>query len=310
MVLLNFHLNRTNMFSKLDELFGQAKFSKKRMALAVAQDEHSIEAALIAHHKGIIELVCVGDKEQIEKIAIENKLDFTGIEIINEKDKNVAVEIAIKLVKNGNAQILMKGNISTSILLKGVLNKDWGLNIGNLLSHFAIFEVKAYHKLLGITDVAMNIAPNLKEKTGIINNAVNFLAKIGIQNPKIAVVSAVETVSESMPSTMDAAILSKMAERGQIGKCIIDGPLAFDNAISKVSAEHKGIVSKVAGDADILLMPDIEAGNILYKTLGFFTDSKLAAVILGAKCPIVLTSRADSEDAKLNSIYLAALGSN
>jgi phosphate butyryltransferase len=202
----------------------------------------------------------------------------------------------------------MKGNVSTSVLLKGVLNKDWGLNTGNLLSHFSIFEIKAYHKLLSITDVAMNIAPNIKEKTGIINNAVNFLAKIGIINPKIAVVTAVETVNENMPATTEAAILSKMAERGQIAKCIIDGPLAFDNAINKESAEHKGIKSEVAGDADILLVPDIEAGNILYKTLGFFTDSKLAAVILGAKVPIVLTSRSDSEDAKLNSIYLASLG--
>jgi phosphate butyryltransferase len=298
------------MFSTLEDLFKQAKPSKKRMVLAVAQDEHSIEAALTAHSKGIIDLVCVGDKKQIEKIAVDNKLDLKGIEIINEEDKNKSVEIAVKLVKGGNAQILMKGNISTSILLKGVLNKDWGLNVGNLLSHFAIFEIKAYHKLLGITDVAMNIAPNLKEKTGIINNAVSFMSRIGIQNPKIAVVSAVETVSETMPCTIDAAILSKMAERGQIAKCIIDGPLAFDNAISKTSAEHKGIKSEVAGDADILLMPDIEAGNILYKTLGFFTDSKLAAVILGAKCPIVLTSRADSEEAKLNSIYLAVLGSN
>jgi len=298
------------MFSKLEDLFKQVKLAKKRMVLAVAQDEHSIEAAMTAHKKGIIELICVGDKEKIEKIAIDNKLDLKGIEIINEKDKSKSVEVAVKLVNEGNAQILMKGNISTSILLKGVLNKEWGLYSGNLLSHFAIFEIKAYHKLLGITDVAMNIAPNLKEKTGIINNAVNFLEKIGIQNPKIAVVTAVETVSENMPATMEAAILSKMAERGQIGKCIIDGPLAFDNAISKLSAEHKGINSEVAGDADILLMPDIEAGNILYKTLGFFTDSKLAAVILGAKCPIVLTSRADSEDAKLNSIYLATLGAS
>ncbi len=298
------------MYSKLEDLFNQAKISKKRMVLAVAQDEHAIEAALTAHQKGIIELICVGDKDQITQIASVNKLDLKGIDIIHEKDKSKCVEIAVKLINEGNAQILMKGNISTSILLKGVLNKEWGLNIGNLLSHFAIFEVKAYHKLLGITDVAMNIAPNLKEKVGIINNAVNYLAKIGIVNPKVAIVSAVETVSEAMPSTMDAAILSKMAERGQIAKCIIDGPLAFDNAISKISAEHKGIVSDVAGDADVLIMPNIEAGNILYKTLGFFTDSKLAAVILGAKSPIVLTSRADSEDAKLNSIYLAALGAN
>ena len=202
----------------------------------------------------------------------------------------------------------MKGNVSTSVLLKGALNKDWGLGSGKLLSHFSIFEIEAYHKLLAITDVAMNIAPDLSEKVGIINNAVNYMGRIGIKNPKVAIVSAVESVKEAMPSTIDAAILSKMAERGQISNCTIDGPLAMDNAISKESAEHKGIESDVAGDADLLIMPNIEAGNILYKTLGFFTSSKLAAVILGAKAPIVLTSRADSEEAKLYSIYLAALG--
>jgi len=296
------------MYTKLDDLFKQSKTECKKLVIAVGQDENALEAAYKAHQNGVIELICTGDKDEILKIAKENNLDFSTISIINEKDKSKAVEIAVKLINDGNAQILMKGNVSTSVLLKGALNKDWGLRSGNLLSHFSIFEIKAYHKLLAITDVAMNIAPTLSEKVGIIENAVNYLSKIGIKTPKVAIVSAVETVKEAMPSTMDAAILSKMAERGQIKDCIIDGPLAFDNAISKESAEHKGIESDVAGDADLLIMPNIEAGNILYKTLGFFTSSKLAAVILGAKAPIVLTSRADSEEAKLNSIYLAALG--
>jgi phosphate butyryltransferase len=296
------------MFTKLDDLFKQSTPKKKKLVLAVGQDENSLEAAYTAHHKGVIELICTGDKEEILKIAQSVDLDFSGIEIIDEKDKSKAVELAVKLINDDKANILMKGNVSTSVLLKGALNKEWGLRSGQLLSHFSIFEIAAYHKLLAITDVAMNIAPDLSEKVGIINNAVNYLARIGIKNPKVAIVSAVESVKEAMPSTLDAAILSKMAERGQIKNCVIDGPLAMDNAISKESAEHKGINSEVAGDADLLIMPNIEAGNILYKTLGFFTNSKLAAVILGAKAPIVLTSRADSEEAKLYSIYLAALG--
>ena len=296
------------MFTKLDDLFKQATPEKKKLVIAVGQDENSLEAAYTAHQNGVIELICTGDKEEILKIAKEVNLDFSRIEIIDEKDKSKAVELAVKLINDGKANILMKGNVSTSVLLKGALNKDWGLRSGKLLSHFSIFEIEAYHKLLAITDVAMNIAPDLSEKVGIINNAVNYMGRIGIKNPKVAIVSAVESVKEAMPSTIDAAILSKMAERGQISNCTIDGPLAMDNAISKESAEHKGIESDVAGDADLLIMPNIEAGNILYKTLGFFTSSKLAAVILGAKAPIVLTSRADSEEAKLYSIYLAALG--
>jgi len=219
-----------------------------------------------------------------------------------------AVEASIRLIRQASSQILMKGNVPTAKLLKGVLNKEWGLRTGNILSHFALFEIKGYHKLLGVTDVAMNIAPDLETKTGIVNNSVQFLNKIGIINPKVAAISAAETVNQSMTSSVDAAIISKMSERNQITNCIIDGPLALDNAISKESAMHKGIQSKVAGDADLLLMPNIEAGNVLYKSLSFFADARIAAVILGAKAPIVLTSRSDSEESKLNSIYLAALG--
>lgn len=296
------------MYTKLDDLLDISKINRKRLVIAAGQDENSLEAAYTAHKKGVIELICTGFKAEILKIAKDCDLDFSDIKIIDEADKAKAVEIAIKLINKGEADILMKGNVSTSVLLQGVLNREWGLRSSKLLSHFSIFEIEAYHKLLSITDVAMNIAPDLKEKVGIINNSVEYMEKIGIKNPKVAALSAVESVKEAMPSTMDAAILSKMNERGQIKNCIVDGPLAFDNAISKESAEHKGIVSEVAGDADLLLVPNIEAGNILYKTLGFFTNSKLAAVILGAKAPIVLTSRADSEEAKLYSIYLAAVG--
>ncbi|RLD80305.1 MAG: phosphate butyryltransferase [Bacteroidetes bacterium] len=297
------------MFTNLEELFKQeTEKQKKKLVLAVAQDKHALEAVKIAYQNNCIEPVLIGESTKIKEIAEKINFDLSNIEIVDKEDKVEAVEASIKLIRKGAAQILMKGNVPTAKLLKGVLNKEWGLRTGNILSHFALFEIKGYHKLLGVTDVAMNIAPDLETKIRIINNAVKFLNKIGIFNPKVAAISAAETVNQSMPSSIDAAIIAKMSDRNQIANCIIDGPLAFDNAISIESARHKGIDSKVAGDADLLLMPNIEAGNVLYKSLSFFSNSGIAAVILGSKAPIVLTSRSDSEESKLNSIYLAALG--
>jgi len=229
------------------------------------------------------------------------------MEIIDEPNLSESVAKAVKLVHFGDADILMKGNVGTAILLRGILNKQWGLRQNEILSHIAIFEVPAYHhKLIALTDVAMNIAPALTDKVNILRNSIGFLHKIGIEEPKIAVLGAVELVNEMMPATLDAALLSKMADRGQIPNCLIDGPLAFDNAISAEAAEHKGIKSNVAGMADLLLLPDIEAGNMLYKAFIFFANAKVAANILGASAPIVLTSRSDSEESKLDSICLAA----
>jgi phosphate butyryltransferase len=296
------------MLTTFEDLFKKKAVETRKLVLAAAEDENAIGAAFKAHQKGIIKLICTGNPQKIIQIAKQCSIDLSGIDIIEAPDNNQAVEKAVKCINDGQAQILMKGNVSSSTLLKGVLNKEWGLRSGQLLSHFALFEIKNYHKLLGITDCAMNIKPNLNDKVSIVNNAIAYMSKIGFDNLKVAVISAVETVNEAMPSTFDAAILSKMAERGQIKNCWIDGPFALDNAINKGSANHKGIKSEVAGDADLLIMPDIDAGNILYKALGFLTDSKLAAVIIGAKVPIVLTSRSDSEDAKFHSICLAALG--
>lgn len=297
------------MFSNLDELFKKDQQSnKKKLALAVAHDEHALQAVKEAFLENIIEPILVGDADEIKKIAARINFELSSIQIIDKKDKLEAVEAAVRLVRDHEAQILMKGNVATAILLKGVLNKEWGLRSGKILSHFALFEIKDYHKLLGITDVAMNIAPDLETKIAILNNSVQYMNKIGIDNPKVALISAAETVNKAMPSSMDAAIIAKMSERKQINGCIVDGPLALDNAISKESAQHKGIVSNVAGEADLLLVPNIESGNVLYKSLSFFADVKIAAVILGAKAPIVLTSRSDSHEAKQNSIKLAALG--
>jgi phosphate butyryltransferase len=198
----------------------------------------------------------------------------------------------------------MKGSCGTAQLLKGVLNRDWGLRKGDLLSHFALFEIPAYHKLLAITDVAINIAPDVNAKAAILSNAVEYLSNMGISCPKVAVIAAVEKVNNQMPATLDAAMLAQMNIDQQITGCLVEGPLALDNAINKESAEHKGIISEVAGDADLLLMPDIEAGNVLYKSLAYFTEAKVASVVLGASAPVVLTSRSDSQETKLNSIVL------
>jgi phosphate butyryltransferase len=282
---------------------------RKKLVLAAAQDQHSLSAIVRAWKENIIEPILIGDKEGIQNICASNNYDITGVRIIHEPDTEMSVEMAVRMVSSKQADILMKGMVGSSTLLKCVLNKEWGLRTGNLLSHFALFEVETYHKVIAVTDVAMNIAPNLKDKISIVNNSIACLIKLGYTMPKVAVLGAVEMVNENMEATLHAALLSKMNQRDQIKNCIIDGPLAFDNAISLESAKHKGIRSEVAGDTDLLLMPDIEVGNVLYKSLVFFAKAKVASIILGAMVPIVLTSRSDSEQAKFDSILLSAAAS-
>lgn len=297
------------MFKSLSDLqkLIQENKVKKKLVLAVSQDDHSLDAVHSAYQSGIIEPILIGSRPDTEAIIAEKGYDFSDATFIHELNNEKAVELAVRMVHDHKADILMKGKVPTPVLLKGVLNKEWGLRTGSLLSHFALFEVETYHKLIAVTDVAMNIAPNLKDKIAIVNNSVGYLNKMGIAKPKVAVLGAIEMVNESMQATLDAALLSKMNQRDQIKNCLIDGPLAFDNAVSFESAKHKGIKSEVAGDTDLLLMPDIEVGNVLYKTLVFFAKAKVASVILGASAPIVLTSRSDSEESKYNSILLAAM---
>ncbi len=281
---------------------------KRTLVLAVSQDEHSLYAICKAKSNGLIDVILVGSKQQTLLIIENRKYDsLKDCTIIDESDPEECVRIAVKLVHEKKADILMKGNVPTPIFLREVINKDYGLRAKRLLSHFALFQVETYHKLIAVTDVAMNIAPNLKDKIDILNNSVEYLNKLGLSTPKVAVLGAIEMVNENMQATLDAALLSKMNQRDQIKNCIIDGPLAFDNAISYESALHKKIKSEVAGDTDLLLMPDIEVGNVLYKTLVFFAKAKVASIILGAKSPIVLTSRSDSEESKYNSILLSIL---
>lgn len=295
-------------FTKISDLHKiiHAHDDKKKLVLCAAGDEHSLEAVLEAYKDGIITPILVGLKTEIDETVSEYNFDISGIEVHYERDLASVVRKSVSLVINEDADILMKGHISTAQLLSGVLNKEYGLKTKRFLSHLAIFDIPEYHKPLAITDVAMNINPDLKQKTAIINNAVNFLGKIGLENPKIAALAAVENVNDKMQATMDAALLSIMQRRGQIKNCIIDGPLAFDNAISFESKKTKGLEGPVAGDADMLLVPDIEAGNMLYKAFVFFANAEVCGVVLGAPFPIVLTSRADSEQTKYNSILLAA----
>jgi len=296
-----------NYLTKLTDLYELAKKSrKKKLAVAVAHDEHCMEAICAVNKLGLVEAILIGNEKKINDLSIKLKLDIKGMRIFNEEVDTNAVKLAVKLVKDKEADILMKGNVPTATFLRGVLDKETGLRKGDVLSHFALFEVPTYHKLLGLSDAAMIPAPDFKTKVALINNAVEFMNKLGYTKPKVAILAAVEMVNESMPATLEAAMLSKMNQRGQIKNCIIDGPLAYDNAVSKESARHKGIVSDVAGEADLLIVPDIQAGNILYKAFGFSANAKLAAVVLGATAPIVLTSRSDTEESKQASIVMAA----
>lgn len=296
-------LNELHKISDLKKLLIKTK--PKKLVLAAAGDEHSIDAVIDAYKMGVIEPILIGRKEQILKLT-ENCHQIEKFKIYDIDDDKKIIKKSVELVIQNKADILMKGNVTTAALLKGVLNKDYGIQYKSFLSHFSLFEIPNYHKLLSITDVALNILPTLEHKVHIINNAVSFIRKIGIEIPKIAALSAIEMVNEKMPSTMDAALLAIMQRRGQIKNCLIDGPLAFDNAISLESKKQKKLKGDVAGNADILLVPNVEAGNILYKSLVAFANAKVAGIVLGANFPIVLTSRADSEDTKLNSILLAA----
>jgi phosphate butyryltransferase len=300
-------LHELNKISELKDL--AIKNAPVKLVLAAAGDEHSIDAVIDAYKMGVIEPVLVGRKDEIYKLTSDCR-QIDKFIIYDIKDDKAIVRKAVELVVSGEVDILMKGKVTTATLLKGVLNKDFGLKHKSFLSHFALFEIPHYHKLLSITDVALNILPNLEHKVHIVENAVNFIRKIGIKKPKIAALSAIEMVNEKMPSTMDAALLSIMQRRGQIKNCLIDGPLAFDNAISLESKKQKNLGGDVAGNADILLVPNVESGNILYKSLVAFAEAKVAGIVLGADFPIVLTSRADSEETKLNSILLAAASVN
>lgn len=290
-------------FAQLEQLLTGR--SPGRIAVAAAHDSHVLESVHDVWQKGYASPILIGDKEKIFAIADELQIDVSHMTIIKELEDRRAAEMAVNLVNNREADVLMKGALQTADLLKAVLERDKGLRTNSLLSHVGLYEISGYHKLLFITDGGINIAPDLKQKADIVTNAITVARALGVEKPKIAVLAAVETVNPAMQPTLDAAALTLMSQRGQIKNCIIDGPLAMDNAINLEAAVHKGISSLVAGDADILLVPNIEAGNILVKALIFLSNARSCGIITGARVPLVVTSRAESSEAKYYSILLA-----
>lgn len=296
------------MIRSFEELIELAKSKgTKKIAIAVAEDREVLEAVKLANNLKLIYPTLVGDEEKIKKLGNEIGFNFNDAKIIDEKDQVLAAREATRLVSSGECDILMKGLVPTPIIMKQVLDKEIGLRSDKIISHVAVFYVISYHKIFLVTDPAMNIAPNLAQKKEIIENAVELAHSLDIETPKVAVLAASEKVSSKMESTVHAEELVNMYKDGQIKNCIVDGPLALDNAISKEAAKVKGIDSQVAGDPDILLVPNIDAGNVLYKSLTFLAHGESAGIILGTKAPIVLTSRADSKEAKLHSIALGVL---
>ncbi|MCD6183412.1 MAG: bifunctional enoyl-CoA hydratase/phosphate acetyltransferase [Thermovirga sp.] len=295
-------------FKDLEFLISESKAGRKmRLAVAAAQGVDVLEAVWDAAKEGVVEPVLFGDLGKIGAIAAELGIDlsdFAKVPCSSEKD---AAEKAVKAVSSGEADLLMKGNVKTATLLKAVLNKEWGLRTGAILSHLFLFYIPKLGRVVSLTDGGMTMYPDLNTKKALIENSVSCYRKLGVECPKVAVLAAVEVVNPDMPCTLDAAALKQMNVRGQIKNCIVDGPLALDNAISEESAKHKGIVSEVAGKADILLVPDIEAGNMMGKVMMYMSGGVGAGVILGAKTPVVLTSRFDSAATKLRSIALGAV---
>ena len=295
------------MIKNFDEILDQIKSEKtKTVAVAMAEDPDVLKALEKARSNGLTNAILIGNKENIVSIMADLQISKEEYEIIDSQNENQSVELAVAKVNSGAAQVLMKGLCSTSTFLKGILDKNNGLRSGKVLSHLAVFESPNYHKLFMLSDAAMNIAPDLSTKIVITENAISTALNLGYEKPKIAIISAVEKVNpDGIPSTVDAAIISKMNERNQIKNCIIDGPLALDNALSVQSCKVKNLNSAVGGDADILIVPNIETGNACYKLLTLLGNAKVAGIIVGAAAPIVLTSRADSEESKFLSIVTA-----
>lgn len=285
----------------------------RKVAVAVGQDAAVIQAAAEARPRNIAETVLFGDEGKIRSVAESVGADLAGaqVEVVDEPDPLRAIDAAVRAVSSGEADILMKGYIHTDDFLRGLLNKDHGLRTGSIMSHVFIAEAAAKDKFLFITDGAMNIAPDLEAKSAILLNAVFLARHFGVADPKVAVLAAVELVNPAMPATVEAAVLAKMANRGQyVPHCTVDGPFALDNALSVAAAKHKKITGPVAGQADILLVPDIEAGNILAKSLVYLAGSRIIGLLVGAKAPVVLTSRADTAECKLLSMAGAVLTVN
>ncbi len=297
-----------DQYGRLQNLIDQAKhLAPITMAVVHPCDFESLKGALLAAEAGLITPILVGPENRLRKLAEQQNLDLQGHRIINVMHSHEAAAVGVALVRQGEAKALMKGSLHSDELMAEVVSRTNGLRTGRRISHVFLIDVPTYPRLILITDAAVNIAPSLVDKVDIVQNAINFAHVIGLAEPKVAILSAVETVNPKIQSTLDAAALCKMADRGQITGGLIDGPLAFDNAVSEKAAATKGIHSPVAGRAEILVVPDIESGNILAKQFEYLANAFSAGIVLGAKVPIVLTSRADSAETRMSSCALASL---
>ncbi|HYK34726.1 bifunctional enoyl-CoA hydratase/phosphate acetyltransferase [Alloacidobacterium sp.] len=296
---------------KYEQMLTKCK-NLKPVPTAVAHpcEMSALSGAVEAGNLGLIVPILIGPRDKIEATAESAGIDISGYEIVDTPHSHASAANAVELVREGKAELLMKGSLHTDELMAAVVSREGGLRTGRRISHVFVMDVPTYHKVLFVTDGAINIAPTLEDKADICQNAIDLIIALGLKRPKVAILAAVETVTSKMPATIDAAALCKMAERGQITGAVLDGPLAFDNAISKQAAGTKGIHSEVAGDADILLAPDLEAGNILAKQLSFLANADSAGLVLGAKVPIILTSRADSVRARIASCGVAMLAAH
>ena len=285
-----------------------SQFDMKKVSVAVAQDSAVLEAVRAAKDRNIADAILVGDKDKIEAVAKEDKVDISDFEIVDIKDDIEASLAAVKLVRDGVADMYMKGIINTKDFLKSVLNKEVGLRTGNALSHVCVFDIKGIDHLLFLTDVAFIPYPSLEDKVNIINNTLPVVKACGIDNPKVAPLAAVEVVNPKMPVTVEAAELTQMNKDGKITGCIVDGPLSLDLAIDADAAKHKAATDRaIQGDADILLFPDIHAGNLVYKALVHTADAVNGNILTGTKAPVILTSRSDTFVVKVNSLVLGAV---
>ena len=285
-----------------------SQFDMKKVSVAVAQDSAVLEAVSAAKDRNIADAILVGDRDKIEAVAKEDKVDISDFEIVDIKDDIEASLAAVKLVRDGVADMYMKGIINTKDFLKSVLNKEVGLRTGNALSHVCVFDIKGIDHLLFLTDVAFIPYPSLEDKVNIINNTLPVVKACGIDNPKVAPLAAVEVVNPKMPVTVEAAELTQMNKDGKITGCIVDGPLSLDLAIDADAAKHKAATDRaIQGDADILLFPDIHAGNLVYKALVHTADAVNGNILTGTKAPVILTSRSDTFEVKVNSLVLGAV---
>ncbi len=279
----------------------------KTVAVAAGHQAEVMLAGLDAEMAGLAEVIIVGDADQIHAIARENSFDISRMEVVHAPQPREAAYQVMKLVSEGKADVAMKGKVETSDFLRAALSKELGLRTGRLFTHVAVFEIPEFDRLIFISDAGVVVAPDLEQKVEIVQNAILVAHGLQIQLPRVAVLAATEVVNPRIPTTLDAANLSKMADRGQIQGGLVDGPLALDNAISPESARIKGIKSEVAGYADILIAPDIEAGNVLAKAITYFAQGKMAGVVVGARCPLILPSRSDTREAKLVSLALGMM---